>query len=46
MKFNRRLGRDESIGEGTLSRDDIVDVLKTLVAIRNGDGMVVDIDYL
>ncbi|ROR94806.1 DNA-directed RNA polymerase subunit beta [Sinobacterium caligoides] len=46
MKFNRRLGREESVGEGTLSRDDIVDVLRTLVAIRNGDGMVDDIDHL
>jgi DNA-directed RNA polymerase subunit beta len=46
MKFNRRLGRDEITGEGTLSREDIVDVLQTLVAIRNGKGMVDDIDHL
>ena len=46
MKFNRRLGRDEVEGEGTLSKEDIVDVLKTLVAIRNGKGMVDDIDHL
>jgi DNA-directed RNA polymerase subunit beta len=31
MKFNRRLGRDEITGDGILSREDIVDVLQTLV---------------
>ncbi len=46
MKFNRRLGRDESVGEGTLSREDIVDVLKVLVGIRNGSGVIDDIDHL
>ncbi|MCR9107226.1 MAG: DNA-directed RNA polymerase subunit beta [Gammaproteobacteria bacterium] len=46
MKFNRRLGREEVTGSGVLDRDDIVDVLKTLVDIRNGKGMVDDIDHL
>jgi DNA-directed RNA polymerase subunit beta len=46
MKFNRRLGRQESTGSGILDREDIVDVLKTLVNIRNGQGMVDDIDHL
>jgi DNA-directed RNA polymerase subunit beta len=46
MKFNRRLGREEIIGGGVLDREDIVDVLKTLVGIRNGKGMVDDIDHL
>jgi DNA-directed RNA polymerase subunit beta len=46
MKFNRRLGREETEGEGTLSRDDIIDVLKTLIDIRNGKGTVDDIDHL
>jgi len=46
MKFNRRLGREESEGEGTLSNEDIVDVLKTLVDIANGNGVVDDIDHL
>ncbi|SMF45018.1 DNA-directed RNA polymerase subunit beta [Alteromonadaceae bacterium Bs31] len=46
MKFNRRLGRDSEVGEGTLSREDIVDVLKTLIDIRNGQGVVDDIDHL
>ncbi|WP_045860751.1 DNA-directed RNA polymerase subunit beta [Teredinibacter purpureus] len=46
MKFNRRLGHDSETGEGTLSREDIVDVLKTLINIRNGQGVVDDIDHL
>ncbi|MEC7119399.1 MAG: DNA-directed RNA polymerase subunit beta [Pseudomonadota bacterium] len=54
MKFNRRLGRPYEVGtdqksrevEGILSHDDIVDVLKTLVEIRNGKGEVDDIDHL
>ena len=46
MKFNRRLGRPESEGMMVLSQEDIVDVLKTLVGIRNGFGSVDDIDHL
>ncbi|MFM8356207.1 MAG: DNA-directed RNA polymerase subunit beta, partial [Gammaproteobacteria bacterium] len=46
MKFNRRLGREEILGLGTLANDDIIDVLRTLVAIRNGKGSVDDIDHL
>ena len=46
MKFNRRIGRTEILGEGVLSKEDIVDVLKTIVAIRNGHGIVDDIDHL
>ncbi len=46
MKFNRRLGREEIVGSGILAREDIVDVVKTLVAIRNGHGVVDDIDHL
>jgi DNA-directed RNA polymerase subunit beta len=46
MKFNRRLGRDEVTGIGVLDREDIVEVLKTLVGIRNGKGIVDDIDHL
>jgi len=46
MKFNRRLGRPDSTGDGVLSKEDIVDVIKTLVDIRNGFGTVDDIDHL
>ncbi|MEJ2633006.1 MAG: DNA-directed RNA polymerase subunit beta [Acidihalobacter sp.] len=46
MKFNRRVGREEVTGSGTLTNQDILDVLKTLIDIRNGDGTVDDIDHL
>ena len=46
MKFNRRLGREEATGESVLSNEDIIDVLKELVSIRNGIGQTDDIDHL
>ena len=46
MKLNRRVGRTEVEGPGILTEDDIVQVLKTLVDIRNGKGIVDDIDHL
>lgn len=46
MKFNLRVGRKNLTGPGTLSKDDIVDVLKALVDIRDGRGEVDDIDHL
>ena len=46
MKFNRRVGRKTDDGPGTLTKEDILDVIKTLIDIRNGIGMVDDIDHL
>lgn len=46
MKLNRRLGRSEVEGPGTLEKADILDVLRTLVDIRDGKGVVDDIDNL
>ena len=46
MKFNRRLGRSEVTGPGILTKDDIIDVLRELINIRNGLGTVDDIDHL
>ncbi len=46
MKFNRRIGRDSETGLGVLDNQDIIDVLKTLIDIRNGRGDVDDIDHL
>ncbi|MCK0538865.1 DNA-directed RNA polymerase subunit beta [Alcanivorax quisquiliarum] len=69
MKFNRRLGREETGGPGILydgryfslrndeegkryfeevgdGYSDIVEVIRTLVDIRNGNGIVDDIDHL
>ncbi len=46
MKFNRRLGREDVTGDGILNEDDIIAVLKELINIRNGNGVVDDIDHL
>jgi DNA-directed RNA polymerase subunit beta len=46
MKFNRRVGREELTGEGILSKEDILEVMKILIEIRNGNGFVDDIDHL
>lgn len=46
MKFNRRVGRQEVTGPGVLTKEDIIDVMKTLISIRNGEGNVDDIDHL
>jgi len=46
MKFNLRVGRDEIEGSGILSKEDIIEVIKTLIDIRNGKGEVDDIDHL
>ncbi|MBT8442514.1 MAG: DNA-directed RNA polymerase subunit beta, partial [Gammaproteobacteria bacterium] len=53
MKFNRRVGLpdepeepDEKYNPSTLSRDDIIAVLQVLMDIRNGKGVVDDIDHL
>src|SRR5213594_2547067 len=46
MKFNARVGRDTPDGPMTLSNDDILDVVKILVELRNGRGEVDDIDHL
>jgi DNA-directed RNA polymerase subunit beta len=46
MKFNRRVGREEITGPGVLDREDILAVLKVLIDIRNGTGIVDDIDHL
>src|SRR3982750_1787289 len=46
MKFNARVGRDAPEGAMTLSNEDILDVVKILVELRNGRGEVDDIDPL
>ena len=46
MKFNRRLGLKDSSGAGTLSKEDIINVVKELINIKNGNGNVDDIDHL
>ena len=46
MKFNRAVGRKDITGSRTLDDEDIIDVLKKIIAIRNGKGEVDDIDHL
>jgi DNA-directed RNA polymerase subunit beta len=46
MKFNRRVGRNELKGPGTLTNEDIIAVIKILVELRNGRGEIDDIDHL
>jgi len=46
MKFNARVGRPSSTGAMVLSNEDILDVVKILVDLRNGKGEVDDIDHL
>ena len=46
MKFNRRLGRESEEGSGILSKQDIVDVMKKIVSLKNGKGEIDDIDNL
>jgi len=46
MKFNRRLSRESDEGPGTLSKQDIIDVMKKIVSLKNGKGEIDDIDNL
>ena len=46
MKFNSRLKRASKTGPTTLDKQDIIDVITTLISIHNGEGVVDDIDHL
>jgi DNA-directed RNA polymerase subunit beta len=46
MKFNSSIGREDAGDQGILDEIDIVEVMKKLIAIRNGKGEVDDIDHL
>ncbi len=46
MKLNRRLGRDTDKGPRVLTNEDIIDVVKELINIRNGKSTTDDIDTL
>jgi DNA-directed RNA polymerase subunit beta len=46
MKLNRRLGRDTDEGPRVLTNEDIIDVVKELINIRNGKSTTDDIDTL
>jgi len=46
MKFNKRLGFKSDEGQGVLSKEDILSVIKKLIDIRDGKDSVDDIDHL
>ena len=46
MKYNRRVGRTELTGTGTLTDEDVIAVIRILVELRNGRGEIDDIDHL
>src|SRR5690606_820242 len=46
MKFNRRVGRDTDEGPGILTKEDIIDAMKILIGLKNGQGEIDDIDHL
>ena len=46
MKLNRRLGVASETGEHVLTHDDIINVIKQLIDIKNGHDVVDDVDTL
>lgn len=46
MKINSRFHRDSVQGPMTLEPEDIIDTMKAIVQLRNGEGQVDDIDHL
>ncbi|MGL6262163.1 DNA-directed RNA polymerase subunit beta [Vibrio sp. WXL103] len=46
MKFNSSIMREDAQDQGILDETDIIEVMKKLIAIRNGIGEVDDIDHL
>ena len=46
LKLNRKLGFEAPLEQTTLRKEDILGVVKYLIALRNGQGSVDDIDHL
>ncbi|MBI5237855.1 MAG: DNA-directed RNA polymerase subunit beta [Deltaproteobacteria bacterium] len=46
LKLNRKLGFDVSLDVTTLRKEDILEVVRYLILLRNGQGAVDDIDHL
>jgi DNA-directed RNA polymerase subunit beta len=46
LKMNHKLGLDVPLEKTTLSKDDIMRTVRYLIALRNGQGEVDDIDHL
>jgi len=46
LKLNRKLGFDVALEHTTLRKEDILEVVRYLILLRNGQGTVDDIDHL
>ncbi len=46
LKLNHKLGTDLPLEQGTLRREDILDVVHYLILLKNGNGAIDDIDHL
>ncbi|MDT8419112.1 MAG: DNA-directed RNA polymerase subunit beta [Desulfuromonadales bacterium] len=46
LKLNHKLGLDSPLELSTLSKEDILEVVRYLIDLRNGHGMIDDIDHL
>ncbi|MGH7788187.1 MAG: DNA-directed RNA polymerase subunit beta [Candidatus Binatia bacterium] len=46
LKLNHRLGLDAPLEQGTLRREDILQVVRYLIELKNGNGQTDDIDHL
>ena len=46
LKLNHRLGLDAPLEQGTLRREDILQVVRYLIELKNGNGQIDDIDHL
>jgi len=46
LKINHKLGTDQPLDCKTLTKEDIIEIVRYLISLRNGKGMVDDIDHL
>ncbi|MEE9613558.1 MAG: DNA-directed RNA polymerase subunit beta [Thermodesulfobacteriota bacterium] len=46
LKLNRKLGVEVPLDSTTLRKEDIIEVVRYLIGLKNGHGMVDDIDHL
>ena len=46
LKLNHKLRLNAPLDQGTLRREDILEVVRYLIELRNGNGMIDDIDHL
>ncbi|HEY5752616.1 MAG TPA: DNA-directed RNA polymerase subunit beta [Chthoniobacterales bacterium] len=45
-KINQKLGIDVDLGERTMTREDFIAAMKYLILLKNGEGVLDDIDHL